>query len=236
MINIPTELLRTLVAVVDLRSFTKAALSLGVTQPAVSAQIKRLQALLDCDLFDKSAPGVSLTPSGKLVVNFARRMLSINDQIVDASIPRLAPQALRIGIPGDFATLVLLPFLATPAPADELGASVKADYDEYLWPLFDHFHRNPELSLLETETAARMADELRTAGFEVTENVGGTGLVASDNRDLGDGTAVTLYGVRRGRQPERQPETRWTGQRRRRLLAHRARAEGGRGTEDRCHT
>ena len=34
MINIPTELLRTLVAVVDFRSFTKAAQSLGVTQPA----------------------------------------------------------------------------------------------------------------------------------------------------------------------------------------------------------
>ena len=39
MTNIPTDLLRTLVAVVDLRSFTKAAVKLGVTQPAVSAQI-----------------------------------------------------------------------------------------------------------------------------------------------------------------------------------------------------
>jgi hypothetical protein len=40
MTNIPTDLLRTLIAVVDLRSFTKAAQSLGVTQPAVSAQIR----------------------------------------------------------------------------------------------------------------------------------------------------------------------------------------------------
>ena len=77
---------------------------LGVTQPAVSAQIKRLQTLLDCELFDKSAPGVSLTPSGDLVVNYARRMLSINDQIVDLSAPRLGSRALRIGIPGDFLT------------------------------------------------------------------------------------------------------------------------------------
>ncbi len=103
MINIPTELLRTLVAVVDLRSFTKAAQSLGVTQPAVSAQIKRLQVLLDSELFDKSAPGVSLTPSGRLVVNFARRMLSINDQIVEISVPRLSAQSIRIGVSGDFA-------------------------------------------------------------------------------------------------------------------------------------
>ncbi len=80
MTNIPTELLRTLIAVVDLRSFTKAAQSLGVTQPAVSAQIKRLQSLLGADLLDKSAPGVSLTSAGELVVNYARRLLAINDR------------------------------------------------------------------------------------------------------------------------------------------------------------
>ena len=38
MLNIPTDLLRTLIAVVDLRSFTKAAQSQGVTQPAISTQ------------------------------------------------------------------------------------------------------------------------------------------------------------------------------------------------------
>ena len=103
MTNIPTELLRTLVAVVDLRSFTKAAQSLGVTQPAVSAQIKRLQGLLGTDLLDKSAPGVSLTSAGELVVNYARRLLSINDQILDLSGPRPSAQTLRIGAAGDFA-------------------------------------------------------------------------------------------------------------------------------------
>jgi len=102
MTNIPTELLRTLVAVVDLRSFTKAAQSLGVTQPAVSAQIKRLQSLLGSDLLDKSAPGVSLTSAGELVVNYARRLLSINDQILDIAGPRAAAKTVRIGATGDF--------------------------------------------------------------------------------------------------------------------------------------
>jgi len=72
------------------------------------------------------------------------------------------------------ALLICIP----PAMADELADSVKQDYDEYLGDLWDHFHRNPELSLVEFETAKRMAAELRAAGFTVTEGVGGTGLVA----------------------------------------------------------
>lgn len=69
-------------------------------------------------------------------------------------------------------------FLAVPALADDLGTSVKTDYDRYLAELFEHFHRNPELSTVEYKSAERMATELRTAGFAVTEGVGGTGIVA----------------------------------------------------------
>ncbi len=103
MLNIPTDLLRTLVSVVDLRSFTKAAQSLGVTQPAVSAQIKRLQFLLGYDLLDKSAPGVSLTPRGEIVVNNARRLLSINDEILHLAGGSPSSQTLRVGTPCDYA-------------------------------------------------------------------------------------------------------------------------------------
>lgn len=70
----------------------------------------------------------------------------------------------------------LAPFVcATADPA--LDAAVAGDY-AYLGPLFEHFHRNPELSFREFETAKRLATELRAAGFEVTEGVGGTGVVA----------------------------------------------------------
>ena len=65
-----------------------------------------------------------------------------------------------------------------PALAGDISDAVKKDYDEYLAELFDHFHRSPELSTIETETARRMAMELSLAGFEVTEGVGGTGVVA----------------------------------------------------------
>jgi DNA-binding transcriptional LysR family regulator len=100
--NIPTDLLRTLVTVVDLRSFTKAAQSLGVTQPAVSAQIKRLHTLLGYELLDKGAPGVSLTARGETVVSQARRLLAINDEILQLTNSGFRRQTLRVGIPSDY--------------------------------------------------------------------------------------------------------------------------------------
>lgn len=72
--------------------------------------------------------------------------------------------------------------LAAPAfaqdGADDLKASVQADYDAHLSDLYKYFHSHPELSLMEENTAARLAKELRAYGYDVTEGVGGTGLVA----------------------------------------------------------
>lgn len=102
MTNVPTDLLRTLIAVVDTRSFTRAAQLHGVTQPAVSAQIKRLQALLGGELFDKSAPGVTLTAKGEMVVNYARRLLALNDQMLDVTARGSVAAPLRVGLANDY--------------------------------------------------------------------------------------------------------------------------------------
>lgn len=80
--------------------------------------------------------------------------------------------------------------ISCSAFGSELGDTVKKDYDAYLAGLFDHFHRNPELSTIETETARRMALELSLAGFDVTEGVGGTGVVATLKN--GDGPLVMM--------------------------------------------
>jgi hippurate hydrolase len=53
---------------------------------------------------------------------------------------------------------------------------IAGNYAE-LEALYKQLHSNPELSLHELRTAARMADELKKLGFEVTEKVGGTGVV-----------------------------------------------------------
>lgn len=76
------------------------------------------------------------------------------------------------------AAVALLALSITSLQAENLSGQVEQDYDQHLGALFDHFHRNPELSMMETKTAALMAKELRAVGFEVTEGVGGTGIVA----------------------------------------------------------
>jgi hippurate hydrolase len=74
--------------------------------------------------------------------------------------------------------LAALPLQLVQAADTELATAVDKDYKGHLAALFDHFHRNPELSFMEVKTAARLAAELRDAGFQVTEGVGGTGVVA----------------------------------------------------------
>uniref|UniRef100_A0A486XIL5 N-acetyl-L,L-diaminopimelate deacetylase n=1 Tax=Rheinheimera sp. BAL341 TaxID=1708203 RepID=A0A486XIL5_9GAMM len=59
-----------------------------------------------------------------------------------------------------------------------LPAQIQQDCQQYLGALFTHFHQNPELSHMEVNTAKRLAQELRNAGFDVTEGVGKTGVVA----------------------------------------------------------
>jgi amidohydrolase len=82
--------------------------------------------------------------------------------------------------------------LAAPASAKpDYAADVKADYDKSLAALWDHFHRNPELSFREYKTAARMAQELRAIpGMVVTEKVGETGVVGVLKN--GDGPVVLV--------------------------------------------
>lgn len=78
-------------------------------------------------------------------------------------------------------TVLLLSSLSlamSHAIASDISPSIAKDYQQHLGPLWDHFHQNPELSLMEQKTAKRLAKELTDAGFKVTEGIGGTGIVA----------------------------------------------------------
>jgi hippurate hydrolase len=76
---------------------------------------------------------------------------------------------------------------AAAAPAATLRESIAADMPQ-LMTLYRDLHANPELSMQEVRTPARMAGEMRKLGFRVTEKVGRTGLVAV----LANGPGKTL--------------------------------------------
>ncbi|MBO9711284.1 amidohydrolase [Sphingomonas sp.] len=66
---------------------------------------------------------------------------------------------------------------ASPASADSVHDATQRELPALL-EFYRDFHANPELGLHETRSAKILADEARKAGFEVTEGVGGTGVVA----------------------------------------------------------
>jgi DNA-binding transcriptional LysR family regulator len=96
-INIPTDLLRTFVAICELGSFTKAAHQFNLTQPAVSAHMRRLESIVGSDLIEKNTSGVKLTNCGVEVLRQGRRILSINDQIVSCGGQQPNLQVIRLG-------------------------------------------------------------------------------------------------------------------------------------------
>jgi DNA-binding transcriptional LysR family regulator len=184
MTNVPTDLLRTLVAVVDLRSYTKAANSLGITQPAVSAQIKRLQQLIGADLFERSGQGVSLTTRGERVLTRARRLLALNDEIVGLGAASARPDLIvRIGTPSEFVASVLPGILGRFADDNsDIRFIVRSDsYDS----LLRQFHVG-EIDLLAGLSSTRPQDARHCEAQEVVW------VCAEDGREFEAGRPVPL--------------------------------------------
>src|SRR5919107_2421004 len=65
----------------------------------------------------------------------------------------------------------------TSTTAETLNAAIRADMPQ-LMTLYRDLHADPELSMQEVRTPAKLAPEIRKLGFEVTEHVGKTGVVA----------------------------------------------------------
>jgi len=77
-----TRQLAAFCAVVERRSFSQAADRLGVTQPAVSLQVRALEKRLGTQLLDRSGRRVEPTEAGRRLYRGAQRMLALEDQLV----------------------------------------------------------------------------------------------------------------------------------------------------------
>lgn len=111
-VNLPTNLLRSFVAIVDTGSMLSAADKVFVTQSALSLQIKRLEELLQLPLFNRDGRRLSLTTGGDVMLGYARRVLQLHDEAVNAVTVGHFSGPARIGMVQDFAETLLSGLLA----------------------------------------------------------------------------------------------------------------------------
>ncbi|KZN39550.1 LysR family transcriptional regulator [Pseudoalteromonas luteoviolacea] len=105
--NLSIDGLRTLVTVVEVGGFAKAGELLGLSQPAVSLQIRRLEDLLGCKLFKKQGQRQVLNQYGELLLPQAKQMLQYNDAILQQFTSESVTGRVRLGIPSEFAARIL---------------------------------------------------------------------------------------------------------------------------------
>jgi DNA-binding transcriptional LysR family regulator len=111
-VNLPTNMLRSFVAIVDTGSMLNASEQVFVTQSALSLQIKRLEELIQQPLFTREGRRLSLTAAGDLMLGYARRVLAIHDEAINAMSAGQFSGPVRIGMVQDFADLLLTGILA----------------------------------------------------------------------------------------------------------------------------
>ena len=105
------ERIKIVLAVADWCSFSKAAAELGVSQPFVSQQIRKMEEEIGRRLLERHTRHVALTRDGEAFVTFARTMLAVGDAARRHFMQPLAAGSLRIGLREGFRRNLLLSFL-----------------------------------------------------------------------------------------------------------------------------
>jgi DNA-binding transcriptional LysR family regulator len=105
-------LLRSFVAVVEAKGFTRAAGFVNLTQSGVSLHIKRLEEQIGHRLFDRTAPKLALTSDGEILLSYAQRILALEEE-VKTRLGDPQPEGLvRFGAPEYFDPGTLASLLA----------------------------------------------------------------------------------------------------------------------------
>ena len=106
--NLPIDLLRTFVTVTELNNVSRAGEMLGRSQPAISLQMKRLESIINQNLFKRTqGHRFELTLSGQVLFDYAQRMLVLNDEAVNYFAKPTIRDSIRLGIPNEFASTLL---------------------------------------------------------------------------------------------------------------------------------
>lgn len=111
-LNFDMDALRTMVVGVELGGFSHAAARLHRSPSAVSMQLRKLESQAGQRLFSRRGRGLALTDAGNVLLQYARRVLALNDEIGHALGAVDTRAAVRMGIAQDFADTMLSDLLA----------------------------------------------------------------------------------------------------------------------------
>jgi DNA-binding transcriptional LysR family regulator len=120
--NIPIEIMRTIVAVSQSGSLSKAAALVGLSQAAVSAQMKRIETIVGGALFSKTPNGSILTDLGNMVLVQAHKILAANDQVLSLG-GSSGPEIVRLGLSAP----LVRRFMLDQDPKDLASLRVQSD-------------------------------------------------------------------------------------------------------------
>ena len=126
--NLPIDVLRSFVAIVEYGGFTQAGEVIGRSQAAISLQIKKLEEGLSLSLFERNGHSFKLTASGELLMEYARQILSLNDRALAALDSKSVEGRVRLGIPSEFAT-TLLPKIVGRFSSENPNVSLEVNCD-----------------------------------------------------------------------------------------------------------
>jgi DNA-binding transcriptional LysR family regulator len=97
------DTLRSLIAIVDMKSFSRAAERLGRSQSAISLQIARLEGLVGHPVLERARGRViGPTAKGTVLVAHARQIVELNERAVAAMRQPASEERIRLGMPADF--------------------------------------------------------------------------------------------------------------------------------------
>jgi len=95
------DLLRTFLAVVESGGVTPAAAALNMSQAAASQQVKRLEEMLACRLFERAGRGLVLAPAGERLLAPAQRLVAQSDELLSSMRAPAFAGEVRLGVPYD---------------------------------------------------------------------------------------------------------------------------------------
>ena len=121
--------LLTLLKVYELGNYTRAAEKLSLTQPAVSQHIKQIERELNTVIFDRTGGKIRPTPEGRLVIQYAERVVSLYENLQRSLEDRQRSiDRLRVGITHTSESNLVTEVLARySAQSDNVKITIQTD-------------------------------------------------------------------------------------------------------------